>query len=152
MPLVVSKKPLNAAYHLDLTGSARDRYAEKVRMCDDINPFMLRPGTDTASDVDMFPEICYGDIVNYLVFSANFLTLEQMKAFKSTEAHNYFTSGWVKCLSAKQLQDDKVLLLGEVSSRDCFLTMHKPVQPITKIDSVFFFIDFRKWNHASIFL
>lgn len=75
---------------------------------------------DTAGDVDLFPEISYGDILNYLVFSANFLTLEEMKAFKSTEAHNYFTSGWVKSLSAKQLQDDKVLLLGEVSSRDLF--------------------------------
>ncbi|KAH9372244.1 hypothetical protein HPB48_003451 [Haemaphysalis longicornis] len=76
---------------------------------------MLRPGMDTAGDVDLFPEIRYGDILSYLVFSANFFTLEEMKAFKSTEAHNYFTSGWVKSLSAKQLQDDKVLLLGEVN-------------------------------------
>ncbi|KAH7962670.1 hypothetical protein HPB52_017383 [Rhipicephalus sanguineus] len=37
-----------------------------------------------------------------------------MKAFKSTEAHGYFTSGWVKGMSAKQSQDDKMLLLGEV--------------------------------------
>lgn len=120
MPLVASKKPLNATYRSDLTGPARVRYAEKVRLCDNEDPFMLRPGMDTAGDVDLFPEISYGDILNYLVFSANFLTLEEMKAFKSTEAHNYFTSGWVKSLSAKQLQDDKVLLLGEVSSRDLF--------------------------------
>lgn len=116
MPPLLSKQPLDATYRLDLTGSERVRYAEKVRLCDNIDPFMLRPGTDT-SDVDIFPEICYGDIVNYLVFSASFLTLEEMKAFKSTEAHNYFTSGWVKGLSAKQLQGDKVLLLGEVSRR-----------------------------------
>ncbi|KAH6921212.1 hypothetical protein HPB50_027801 [Hyalomma asiaticum] len=82
-------------------------------MCDRIDPFTLRRGTDTSSDVNVFPDICYGDIANYLVFSANYLTLEEMKAFKSTEAHNYFTSGWVKGVSAKQLQDDKVLLLGE---------------------------------------
>ncbi|KAH8038010.1 hypothetical protein HPB51_020530 [Rhipicephalus microplus] len=112
MPLVASKKPLNATYRSDLTGPARVRYAEKVRLCDNEDRFILRPGTDTAGDVDLFPEISYGDILNYLVFSANFLTLEEMKAFKATEAHNYFTSGWVKSLSAKQLQDDKVLLLG----------------------------------------
>ncbi|KAH7952626.1 hypothetical protein HPB51_028218 [Rhipicephalus microplus] len=120
MPLVASKIPLKATYRSDLTGPARVRYAEKVRLCDNEDPFMLRPGTDTAGDVDLFPEISYGDIFNYLVFSANFLTLEEMMAFKATEAHNYFTSGWVKSLSAKQLQDDKVLLLGEVSNQDLF--------------------------------
>ncbi|KAH8037702.1 hypothetical protein HPB51_015747 [Rhipicephalus microplus] len=99
MPLVASKKPLNATYRSDLTGPTRVRYAEKVRLCDNEDPFMLRPGTD--GDVDLFPEISYGDILNYLVFSANFLTLEEMKAFKATEAHNYFTSGWVKSTPPK---------------------------------------------------
>ncbi|KAH6940245.1 hypothetical protein HPB50_026441 [Hyalomma asiaticum] len=98
MPALLNKQPLDPTYYSDLTGPERLRYTEKVEMCDRIDPFTLRP--DTA---------------NYLVFSANYLTLEEMKAFKSTEAHNYFTSGWVKGLSAKQLQDDKVLLLGEVN-------------------------------------
>lgn len=115
MTTLRSKQPLDRTYYSDLTGPERLRYAEKVRMCDNIDPFTLRAGMDTSSDVDIFPDISYGDIVNYLVFSANYLTLEKMKAFKSTEAHNYFTSGWVKDLSAKQLQDDKVLLLGEVN-------------------------------------
>ncbi|KAH6947344.1 hypothetical protein HPB50_018470 [Hyalomma asiaticum] len=113
MPTLLNKQPLDPTYYSDLTGPERLRYAEKVEICDRIDPFTLRPGTDTSSDVNVFPDICYGDIANYLVFSANYLTLEEMKAFKSTEAHNYFTSGWVKGLSAKQLQDDKVLLLGE---------------------------------------
>ncbi|KAH6945978.1 hypothetical protein HPB50_010981 [Hyalomma asiaticum] len=113
MPTLLNKQPLDPTYYSDLTGPERLRYAEKVEMCDRIDPFTLRPGTDTSSDVNVFPGICYEDIANYLVFSANYLTLEEMKAFKSTEAHNYFTSGWVKGLSAKQLQDDKVLLLGE---------------------------------------
>ncbi|KAH6920674.1 hypothetical protein HPB50_028337 [Hyalomma asiaticum] len=115
MPTLLNKQPLDPTYYSDLTGPERLRYAEKVEMCDRIDPFTLRPGTDTSSDVNVFPDICYGDIANYLVFSANYLTLEEMKAFKSTKAHNYFTSGWVKGLSAKQLQDDKVLLLGEVN-------------------------------------
>lgn len=37
-------------------------------MCDNINPFTLRLGTDTSSDVDVYPDICYGDIASYLVF------------------------------------------------------------------------------------
>lgn len=67
----------------------------------------------------------HGDIVTYLVFSANFVTLEQMKAYKALESHNDFSSGWVKHLSAKQLHDNKIVVLGEVSKmnpfRDCKL-------------------------------
>ncbi|KAH6940183.1 hypothetical protein HPB50_026305 [Hyalomma asiaticum] len=90
---LLNKQPLDPTYYSDLTGPERLRYAEKVEMCDRIDPFTLRPGTDTSSDVN------------------------EMKAFKSIEAHNYFTSGWVKGLSAKQLQDDKVLLLGEAFTK-----------------------------------
>lgn len=71
-------------------------------------------------DVSAFSEVTNGDIVNYMVFSASFARLEEIKAYESLEAHNYFTSGWVKALSAKLLQGEKVLLLGEVSRRPRF--------------------------------
>ncbi|XP_049267370.1 uncharacterized protein LOC125756543 [Rhipicephalus sanguineus] len=38
-----------------------------------------------------------------------------MKAYKSLEAHNYFTSGWVRNIAATQLQSERVVVLGEVS-------------------------------------
>ncbi|KAH9367070.1 hypothetical protein HPB48_000178 [Haemaphysalis longicornis] len=76
---------------------------------------MLRPGMDTAGDVDLFRRYVTATSSTTSCFLPTSFTLEEMKAFKSTEAHNYFTSGWVKSLSAKQLQDDKVLLLGEVN-------------------------------------
>ncbi|KAH6945763.1 hypothetical protein HPB50_009822 [Hyalomma asiaticum] len=134
MPTLLNKQPLDPTYYSGLTGPERLRYAEKVEMCDRIDPFTLRP--DTSSDVNVFPDICYGDIANYLVFSANYLTLEEMKAFKSTEAHNYFTSGWVKGLLAKQLQDDKVLLLCEKALErkamgNCFKSMSSSEDTIT---------------------
>ncbi|XP_077521348.1 uncharacterized protein LOC144132437 [Amblyomma americanum] len=91
------------------------RLPDKLKLCDDIDPYTLRPGVDTSADVSGFPEISHGDIVTYLVFSANFVTLENMKAYKALESHNYFTSGWVKHLSAKEFQDGKVVLLGEVN-------------------------------------
>ncbi|XP_070384023.1 uncharacterized protein [Dermacentor albipictus] len=115
MPPVYSKPAFNEAYYAGLIGSARERYQEKVKLCDDVDPYTLRPGADTTMDVNAFPEVSHGDIVNYLVFSSNFTTLEEMKAYKSLESHNYFTSGWVKTLSAKRLQGEKVLLLGEVN-------------------------------------
>lgn len=113
-------EPLNAGYYSELIGSIRLRYEDKLKLCDDIDPYTLRPGVDTSADVSGFPEISHGDIVTYLVFSANFVTLENMKAYKALESHNYFTSGWVKHLSAKEFQDGKVVLLGEVSITNPF--------------------------------
>lgn len=115
MPPASRVEALDAAYCAQLIGSARARYDEKIRMCDGVDPYTLRPGLDTATDVTEFPEVTHGDIVNYLVYSSSFITLEEMKAYKSMEAHNYFTSGWVKSLSAKRLRGDKVLVVGEVS-------------------------------------
>lgn len=115
MPPVYSKPAFHEAYYAELIGPAHVRYQEKVKLCDDVDPYSLRPGADTTMNVSAFPEFPHGDIVNYLVFSASFATLEEMKAYKSLEAHNYVTSGWVKALSAKRLLREKVLILGEVN-------------------------------------
>ncbi|KAH7968715.1 hypothetical protein HPB52_010796 [Rhipicephalus sanguineus] len=115
MSSAASRGPLMSSYYSDLIGSARIRYEEKVQMCDGIDPYTLRPHADTTTDVNTLPEVTHGDIVNYLVYSSSFATLQEMKAFKSLEAHNYFTSGWVKSLSTKRLQEGKVVLLGEIN-------------------------------------
>lgn len=114
MPPVYSRPAFNEAFYAGLIGSARARYQEKVKLCDDVDPYTLRLSADTTMDVSAFPEVSHGCIVNCLVFSSSFATLEEMKAYKSLESHNYFTSGWVKTLSAKRLQGEKVLLLGDV--------------------------------------
>ncbi|KAH7935770.1 hypothetical protein HPB52_013353 [Rhipicephalus sanguineus] len=116
MSSAASGGPLMSSYYSDLIGSARIRYEEKVQMCDGIDPYTVRPHADTTTDVNTVPEVTHGDIVNYLVYSSSFATLQEMKAFKSLEAHNYFTSGWVKSLSTKRLQEGKVVRLGEVNA------------------------------------
>lgn len=50
---------------------------------------------DCADYWDQFPNISHGDIYHCLVHSTNSVTNVQMKAYKSLESHNYFTSGWV---------------------------------------------------------
>ncbi|KAH7974079.1 hypothetical protein HPB49_009599 [Dermacentor silvarum] len=70
---------------------------------------------DTSADASLLPSVAHGDIVNYLVFSTSFVTLDQMKAYESLESNNYFTSGWGKSISTRRLGEDKVLLLGEVN-------------------------------------
>ena len=37
----------------------------------------------------------YTDIVNDLIFTKSFYTMENMKAWKSLEAYNQLTSGWI---------------------------------------------------------
>ncbi|XP_077498776.1 uncharacterized protein LOC144109884 [Amblyomma americanum] len=115
MPPPQRNEPFSASYFSELVGSARVRYEGKVQVCDDSDPYTLRLGVDTTMEADVLPAVTHGDIVNYLVYCSSFVTLEEMKAFKSLEAHNYFTSGWVRSQSAVRLQDEKVLLLGEVN-------------------------------------
>ncbi|KAH7975760.1 hypothetical protein HPB52_004931 [Rhipicephalus sanguineus] len=85
-------------------------------MCVGIDPYKLRIGKDAALDVDLLPAVTHGDIVNYLVLSTSHVTLQQMVAYKLLDGHNYFTSGWVKSIAAKQLPSQRVVVLSEVTS------------------------------------
>lgn len=47
--------------------------------------------------------VVYPDIYNHLVLATNYATQEEMKMYKSLEAHSFFTSGFAKRLAATQL-------------------------------------------------
>ncbi|KAG0416851.1 hypothetical protein HPB47_006078 [Ixodes persulcatus] len=55
------------------------------------------------------------DIINYLVLSTSYISLLRMKAYNSLEAHNYFTSGWVKSVTAMRLSSKRIVVLSEVN-------------------------------------
>ncbi|KAG0428508.1 hypothetical protein HPB47_024511 [Ixodes persulcatus] len=107
--------PLCGGYFAELVGPTRARYVKKLELCDGEDPYELCVGVDTTADAGVFPNITHGDIVNYLVFSVSYATLQEMKAFKSLESHNYFTSGWVKGPSARGMSGDRTLSLSEVN-------------------------------------
>ncbi|XP_064479141.1 uncharacterized protein LOC135392355 [Ornithodoros turicata] len=83
-------------------------------MCEGVDPYRLHIGVDTTSEVDLLPATTHVDTINYLVLSTSSVSLQQMKAYKSLEAHNYFTSGWVRSLTSKQLPSKRIVVLGEV--------------------------------------
>lgn len=102
-------------YFEELVGPTRARYEAKIRMCDGVDPYTLLVGTNATADADLLPATTHVDIINYLVLSTSYVSLLQMKAYKSLEAHNYFTSGWVKSLTAMRLPSKRIVVLSEVS-------------------------------------
>ena len=71
-------------------------YSKKCVSIDGNDPYLV-PTREFSQDVDTWPAITHGDIVNYLVFSSNPLyNMQQMKAYKGLDAHNQLTSGWVR--------------------------------------------------------
>ena len=61
-----------------------------------------------------FPSITFPNIPNYLVLPMSFYTAQQMKAFKSMEAYNFFVSGWVKDVGSKILKKKSRLVYARV--------------------------------------
>ena len=62
-----------------------------------------------------WPVVEYGDIYSYFVCTTSHYTNENMKAYKSLEAYNYFASGWVRDIFVKKLSTDSFLLKAKVN-------------------------------------
>ena len=81
-----------------LDGLSRQRYLDKLRVIDNVDPYTLPSGA-WGKDEASFPAVSYPDIVNYLIFGKSFYSMDDMKAWKSLEAYNQLTSGWISDLS-----------------------------------------------------
>ncbi|XP_068743560.1 uncharacterized protein [Montipora capricornis] len=101
-------------YYADLTGPAKTRYREKVVACG-FDPYVLKK-SDCSDELASFPSVGYPDIVNYLVLQTSWITGEQMKAYKSMEAYNFFVSGWVNTILTKSVAGtDKTVVTARVN-------------------------------------
>lgn len=61
-----------------------------------------------------FYQISYADIVVYLLYTTSFITLEEVKIFKSLQSYKYFTAGWVIDHKWKMFQE-ACLIIGKVN-------------------------------------
>ena len=79
-----------------LTGDSLRRYIEKISVIGGQDPFGLKK-EEWSQDPDVFPPLTYFDMVNYLVYGSNPLYKDnEFKNYKSLDAYDRFTSGWVR--------------------------------------------------------
>lgn len=110
-----SKKKLKIPYYETLTGDVRNRYDEKIRQCDGIDPYEIKE-QDLSKDTKDFPEITLLDIGNYFVHSTSSFTKKSFKAYKSMESYKYFQSGFVLNMGSKK-NKNVAIIRGKVSIR-----------------------------------
>ena len=89
-------------------------YKKKLEYINAVDPYLIQKSFDT--NPDSLPKVTYIDILNYLVFSPNPVhTHEEMKAYKGLEAHNQFTSGWVRDVTVAYPKENIAVITGRVS-------------------------------------
>ena len=76
---------------------AQKRYSEKLIIEGETLPDPYGIEEDLWSDdMSLWPDLQYGDIYNYLIESKGQFTKENLRAYKSLEAYNYFYNGHVR--------------------------------------------------------
>ncbi len=106
-------------YAEGLPGEAKKRYLEKLHLLNGVDPFLLAGKAVTENDSQStcdLPPVEASDLVSFLVLETSFVTAKQFKAHKSMEAYNQFVSGWVKEVSAWNI-NHKSVVTGRVSFR-----------------------------------
>ncbi|CAI5669920.1 unnamed protein product [Oreochromis niloticus] len=103
-----------SSYCATLDPVSRERYKQIVKKYIGRDPYSLKMSEYTTEVKDL-PTIEAVDITNYLVLQTSYYTRQQMKAFKSLEAYNFFVSGWVHNLGTKRLRDGYSLVFARVN-------------------------------------
>ena len=103
-------------YYDELDCQAQKRYREKMDMaCLSIDPYVSKSFVSiiSGSTQELWPEIKYPDIFNYLICTTSSYTREQLKAYKSIDGYNVFIQGWVGKVEI-MVQDEVVVLKANV--------------------------------------
>ncbi|CAG9770080.1 unnamed protein product [Ceutorhynchus assimilis] len=100
-----------STYAKELQGSHSIRYLQKISVLG-VDPYTINI-ENCSKRLEDFPPTFYPDIVMYLVHTKSAYTMEELKAYKSLEAYNQATCGWVKKIGVKVFPSYK-LVLGKV--------------------------------------
>lgn len=112
-----------STYKESLEPVVRQRYDEKIKEIDDIDPYSVPSSIWERHAEVKWPQVTDVDIYDYLVTRTSSYTYQQMKAYKSLEAYNYFISGFVLDMGLMRLDhtsietannNNRVVVLGSV--------------------------------------
>ena len=106
-----SKTACESEYLCSLDSESKERYKAKIACIGFIDPYLdFDPCYASLDDNDeALPAITYPDIVNYLLFSHSAYTSQQLKCYKSLEAFNQVTEGWVRDIQSMEKNDLEVV-------------------------------------------
>ena len=79
------------SYFNELHREDRAKYKHKLALTNgQLLPFLYGIVENMKTDVKLMPDISWGDMYNHLVNSPNEYTYDNVKAYKSLEAFNFF--------------------------------------------------------------
>ena len=108
-----TEKSILSSYVLSLDTTTRMRYVDKIKVIGNIDPYVL-PDNQFKNDDSLLPPVTYPDIFTYFIYKTSYYTKQELKAYKSLEAYNQFTSGWVKERGCKEIKE-RILISGKVT-------------------------------------
>ena len=77
---------LESTYFSKLELQAKERYKEKVKLTENVDPYTLQKEVFTEN-IDCFPKATYPGIISFFLFAPSPLPKEQLKAYKSLKSH-----------------------------------------------------------------
>ncbi|XP_070389337.1 uncharacterized protein [Dermacentor albipictus] len=106
------------------------RYIIEIVKCGGDDPLALSDNHFT-NNVGFYRSVNRADISNYLVHGTSFVIREQLKRYKSLEAHNYVPCGLVELSRVSELTTDVSFLTVQVRHFQAF--RDKPLLPLLLI-------------------
>ncbi|KAK3922033.1 Chromatin modification-related protein YNG2 [Frankliniella fusca] len=116
----------NSGYLKGLSGPDYEAYVTLVNIAGGIDPYEINL-RDCVSDLSLVPDLNVVHITNYLVHTTNSVSMKQMSAYMSTEAYNFFTSGFVQSILFYSVPSDKIVVLGKVKHSQTLSVGTKPL-------------------------
>ena len=78
-----------------------------------MDPYTLEK-KDLLYDKEFYPDITCFDVATYLLHAPSPVTHEEMRNYRSMDAHHNFYSGWVREIGVKPFNDEISIIRGKV--------------------------------------
>ena len=81
-----------------------------------------------------WPDVLYPDIYNYLIETPGLYTKETLKAYKSLDGYNFYSSGWVSNVKVYEIMDDPKRYLATFHVKHSQTLSATPLKPWVAVE------------------